>query len=182
MGLFDFFKKKEPHYDSTNIRVHDLDVGFIFEYDLSTWVVEAVYEYDWGDNYFTREFKVNNGSQVSYLSMEEDDELILAFMQKVKVRALEEDLLDELIDRQKAPKKIVYKGVTYFREKESPGFFHDIAKGDNWEEFRSWDFEDESGEHQICIEQWDEKEFEASVGRRVQEFEISNILPSEDTK
>ena len=72
MGIFDIFKKKEPHYDSTNIRVQDLDVGFVFEYDLSTWEVQAIYEYDWGDDFFTREFKVNNGSLTRYLAIEED--------------------------------------------------------------------------------------------------------------
>ncbi|MEA3444207.1 MAG: hypothetical protein U9R19_05710 [Bacteroidota bacterium] len=28
-----------------------------------------------------------------------------------------------------------------------------------------------------CIEQWEEREFEASYGKVVEEYEISNILP-----
>ncbi|RLD43759.1 MAG: DUF4178 domain-containing protein, partial [Bacteroidetes bacterium] len=36
---------------------------------------------------------------------------------------------------------------------------------------------DEKEELYICIEQWDEKEFEASAGIIIKEFEISNILP-----
>ncbi|TAJ14527.1 DUF4178 domain-containing protein [Marinilabiliaceae bacterium JC017] len=180
MGLFDFFKKKEPHYDITNIRVHDLDVGFVFDYDLSTWVVEAMMEYDWGDNYFTREFQINNGTEIRFLGIEEDDELEISFMKKIKVRAIQEDLLEILIDRQEPPKKITHDGITYFLEKEAPGYFHNISKGDDWEEFRSWDFEDANGNHLLCIEQWEEKEFEASIGKRVKEFEISNILPGED--
>ncbi|MCU4173676.1 DUF4178 domain-containing protein [Carboxylicivirga sp. N1Y90] len=182
MGLFDIFKKKEAHYDSTNIRVQDLDVGFVFEYDLSTWIVEAIMEYDWGDNYFTREFQINNGSETRFLGIEDDDELSISFMQKVKVRALQDDLTDILISRQQPPKKITYKGVVYFLEKESPGYFHNITKGGEWEEFRSWDFEDEDGKQLLCIEQWDEKEFEASIGLSLKEFEISNILPGEDNK
>ncbi|MGQ1788359.1 DUF4178 domain-containing protein [Saccharicrinis sp. GN24d3] len=178
MGIFDIFKKKEPHYDSTNIRVQDLDVGFVFEYDLSTWEVEAIYEYDWGDDYFTREFKVSNGTLTRYLSIEEDDELEISLSQKIKVRTLDEELMKTLMDRQKPPEKITYKGVTYLLENEASGYFHDIAKGDTWEEFRSWDFEDNAGKHVLTIEQWDEKEFEASVGITLKEFEISNILPA----
>lgn len=180
MGLFDFFKKKEVHYDSTNILVNDLDVGFVFEYDLSTWVVKAIMEYDWGNNYFTREFQVSNGTETRYLGIEDDDELIISFMQKVKVRALQDDLTDTLIVRQHPPQKINYKGITYMLEKEAAGYFHNITNGTEWEEFRSWDFEDETGEHLLCIEQWDEKEFEASIGRKINEFEISNILPTGD--
>ncbi len=178
MGIFDIFKKKEPHYDSTNIRVQDLDVGFVFEYDLSTWEVQAIYEYDWGENYFTREFKVSNGSLTRYLAIEEDDELEISLTKKIKVRALDENLPEVLMNQQQPPKKIIHEGVTYLLESEAPGYFHDIAKGDQWEEFRSWDFEDEEGQKILTIEQWDEKEFEASIGIVIKEFEISNILPA----
>ncbi|MCW3787522.1 DUF4178 domain-containing protein [Plebeiibacterium sediminum] len=178
MGIFDIFKNKEPHYDSTNIQVKDLDVGFVFEYDLSTWEVQAIYEYDWGDNYFTREFKISDGSKTRFLSIEEDDELELSITKKIKIRVLDENLTEILHEQQKPPKKISYEGVTYYMENEAPGYFHDIAKGDTWEEFRSWDFEDEEGVNILCIEQWDEKEFEASIGKTIKEFEISNILPS----
>ncbi|MCW3805006.1 DUF4178 domain-containing protein [Plebeiibacterium marinum] len=178
MGIFDIFKKREPHYDSTNIQVKDLDVGFVFDYDLATWEVKAIYEYDWGDNYFTREFKITDGKTNQFLSLAEDDELELSISQKVKVRALDDSLTETLHHQQKPPKKITYKGIAYYLENEAPGYFHDIAKGETWEEFRSWDFEDEDGVNILCIEQWDEKEFEASVGKKIKEFEISNILPS----
>ncbi len=177
MGIFDIFKKKGPHYDSTNIQVKDLDVGFVFEYDLSTWEVQAIYEYDWGENYFTREFKISNGSVTRFLSLEEDDEIKLSVTQKIKIRVLDENLLETLQSKQEPPKKISYEGITYYMENHAPGYFHDIAKGDTWEEFRSWDFEDDNGEQILCIEQWDEMEFEASIGKNIKEFEISNILP-----
>lgn len=178
MGIFDIFKSKEPHYDSTNIRVQDLDVGFVFDYDLATWEVQAIYEYDWGDDYFTREFKISDSSSTKYLGIEEDDELEITLSERIKVRKLDEDLMETLMERQQPPKKIAYDEITYRLDAESPGYFHDIAKGDNWEEFRSWDFEDKSGKHILTIEQWGEKEFEASIGITLKEFEISNILPA----
>lgn len=180
MGIFDrFLKKKTSHYDSTNIRVHDLDVGFVFDYDLSTWEVLALYEYDWGGNYFTREFKVSNGDKTLYLSLAEDDELILCISSKIKLRQLGEDIQDSLLTHQKAPNKISFEGKNYLFEKEAPGYFHDISKGDEaWEEFISFDYEDDSGNYSISIEQWGEKEFEASTGVYINEFDISNILPA----
>ena len=62
MSIFDRFKKKEKTYDVTNITVKDLDVNFVFDYDLTTWKVEETYEYDWGDNCFTKEHKITNFS------------------------------------------------------------------------------------------------------------------------
>ncbi|MBI9057734.1 DUF4178 domain-containing protein [Labilibaculum sp. DW002] len=177
MGLADFFKRKQPKYDSTNIRVTDLDVGFVFEYDLESWEVQASYEYDWGDNYFSKEYKINNGTRTLYLAVEDDDEISLSISDKIKVRELGENVLNDLMNLQKAPTTLIYKDTKYFFEKESPGYFNDTARGEEWVEFISWDFEDESGENIITIEQWDEKEFEASAGKAIKEFEISNILP-----
>ena len=183
-GLIDMFKKlfskkSTPHYDSTNIRVHDLDVGFVFDYDLSTWEVQSIYEYDWGDNYFTREYKISNGADTLFLSLEEDDELILCITKKIKVRAIGEEVQEVLMNTQKPPSKFTFENKQYFLEEEAPGYFHDISKGDEaWEEFISWEFEDNAGEYLITIEQWGEKEFEASAGKYIKEFELSNILPA----
>jgi hypothetical protein len=180
LGQF-FKKKKEPHYDSTNITVHDLDVGFVFDYDMSTWEVKAIYEYDWGDNYFSREFKIENGLDVRYLSIDEDDELILTVSKKIKVRLLGENVQQTLMKTQKPPNEFIFEDRKYLLEKESPGYFHDInGNPENWTEFISWEFEDSSEEHIINIEQWGEKEFEASAGKYIKEFEISNILPASD--
>jgi len=181
MGISDFFKrKKQPKYDSTNIRVTDLDVGFVFEYDLESWEVQACYEYDWGDNFFTQEFKIFNGVKTLFLSVEDDDEISVSVSTKIKTRQLGTKVHEDLLNRQKAPTSFEYEGRKYFFEKEALGYFNDVAKGEEWLEFVSWDFEDESGEYTVTIEQWDEKEFEASAGKVIKEFEISNILPSEN--
>ncbi len=181
MGLFDFFKKKTPDYDVTNMSVHDLDVGFIFDYDLETWEVKEAYEYDWGSNFFSREYKVSNGSEIKYLSVEEDDDLELCWTEKIKLAKIDEDLHDELISRQKPPKKLVIDGIKYSFEDVSTGYFQNGLNRDEnaWEEYRCWDFEDKSGDHILSIEQWDDESFEASIGKNLKEFEISNILPAE---
>ena len=60
--MFNLFKKKqEPTYDVTDLKITDLDVGFIFDYDLKSWVVREKYEYDWGGNNFSHEYKVDSG-------------------------------------------------------------------------------------------------------------------------
>lgn len=183
MGITDFFKRKkkeesENKYDVTNIQVQDLDVGYVFEYDMQTWVVEAVYEYDWGDNYFTHEFRIFNGKERHFLGIEEEDgQLHLTLMNKVKVRSIMNTLPEQLIEDQKPPNEITYNQVSYYLEDTSSGYFNDIAKGDNWEEFRSWDFENPTGDLLLTIEQWDTDDFEASIGQKIEEYEISNILP-----
>mgnify|MGYP006292889335 CR=1 FL=1 len=180
MGIFDRFKKKEPEYDPTQLSIKDLNMGFIFEYDLKTWVVDAIYEYDWGDNFFSYEYKINSGDEIKYLHIEEDDELIITISDKIKPRAIDEDLPEFIEEHSKPPKKLIYQGMKFYFDKENPGYYHEVGKpDDNWVEFISWEYYDEQDKQVITIEQWDEKEFEASYGIIAKEFEFSNILPKE---
>ena len=181
MKLFDKFKKKKKaSYDPTNINITDLSQGFVFDYNMSTWVINEEYEYDWGDNFYTKEYKISNGSETFFLSVEDDDELILILTKKINLRKIDTDVADSIIKFEEAPREIMYNGEKYFLEKESPGYFCNKRKDANdWDEFISWDYYNNDGNLYICIEQWDEKEFEASAGIVIKEIEISNILPNE---
>ncbi len=179
--MFNFFKKdKEPKYDPTNITVKDLEKGFVFEYDLRTWEVQEAYTYDWGDEFFSREYKVYDGSETRFLSVEEDDKLELSWHEKIKLSMLSVDIEREITENSRPPKAIVFQGITFYRDEESPGYFN---SGDNdaWVEMIAWDYYDEEDEYELSIEQWEERSFEASFGKSLEEFEVSNILPGEST-
>ncbi len=178
MGLFDFFKKKEeePHYDVTNIRVTDIEENYILEYDLETWIVKKMFEYDWGNNFFSREFLISNGKESKYLSVEEDDELEIAITKKISIRKLDADIPDTVNDTGKPPKKIMFEGTLYYRDAEDAGYVRNVAT-DNWEEIINWTYLDESEVKLINIEQSGEDDFEATIGEYIKEYKISNILP-----
>ena len=181
MGIFDVFKKKDkkPEYDPTNISVLDLQKGFVFEYDLKTWVVKAAYDYDWGNNFFSREYKIDNGEQQFFLSVENDDELSLSISKKIKIRLLDENIPEYISKNEKPPATLIYKNKKYYLDEENPGYFKDVEnKTDNWAELISWTYYDEEDENIITIEQWGDDEFDASAGKVIKEFEISNILPA----
>ena len=179
MGIFDIFKKKnEPTYDVTDMRVGDLDKNFIFDYDLSSWMVTTVYEYDWGDNFFTKEFRIESDNDTAFLSVEIDDEISLSISKKERLTQIGVDLPTYIMANNEPPSKIDFQGKSYFLEEESPGYCNDWSnKKDNWVEFISWDYLDKSGEYILSIERWDERKFEASHGKVIKEFEISNIVP-----
>lgn len=178
MGIFDIFKKKEPEFDATNIKVTDIAKNFVFDYDLSTWLVTAMYEYDWGDNFFTREFKIENESDTAFLSVEEDDGLEISISKKIKIRHIDEDLPEYITRHECPPKKLEYDGKTFFLEGENPGYFNDTDnKNESWVEFIAWDYSSDDEQYVLNIEQWGEKDFEASYGKVIKEYEISNIYP-----
>jgi hypothetical protein len=181
MGIFDFLKKKEKesHFDPTNISIRDLGKAYIFEYATETWTVTAVFEYDWGDNYFTREFVIKNGSTEKFLHIEDDGGLTVKLSEKIKLRKLGDDVCDYIDTKEKPPKKITFEGITYYLDEKSPGYCKEID-AQNWEELISFDYLDEDEEKSLCIEQYGNEAFEVSKGILINEIAISNILPMAD--
>lgn len=173
-----FSKKKEPSYDSTRIGIRDLKTGFIFDYDLSSWEVINTYKYDWGNHFFTQEYKISDGHQTLFLNVEEEDELSLSLGKKIKLSDIAKNFSTELINNQKPPQEIIFQNETFILEEESPGYFLDTSREySDWEEFISWDFIGNKSQQILTIEQWAKNEFEASLATKIKEFEISNILP-----
>jgi len=181
---FNFFKKKiqkpeenKLHYDPLNIMVTDLRKGFVFEYDMEEWLVEAEYHYDWGNEHISQEFKVTNGTETYFMSVDKEDEVEIGLFEKIKLSAFDTDISGEIIKNDQPPFKLVYENMTFTREAETPGYFNDGETEGDWEEMIAWNYYDESEEYALTIEQWGERKFEASFGKIIKEHEISNILP-----
>lgn len=178
---FDWFKKKkkeERHYDPTNIHIKDLRKGFLLDYDFKTWEVVEEYEYDWGDNFFTYEFKLACADDAVFLEMEDDDELYLTIYRKINFSRLDDEVEEHLEKKQKPPKRIDYDRKEFFRDSQSMGYVRDM-KTDTWVEFISWVYYDDSEKHVLAINQFKDESYEASVGIVVYENQFSNILPRE---
>ncbi|PWJ44531.1 DUF4178 domain-containing protein [Sediminitomix flava] len=177
---FGFFKKKkktdEPHFDPTNIGVMDIRKGFVFDYDLKTWEVTEEFEYDWGDDYFTYEFKIVSSDETLFLSIENDDEIECQVSKKMNFSRFDEDVEESISSKGKPPRQIIWEGEVYYRDSESSGYYRNIMD-ENFQPFISWDYYDDTEKKVLIIEQWGEDEFEASVGKVVSPSEISNILP-----
>lgn len=182
MGLFgNLFSKNEESKDYGNMTVHNLEVGCVLEYDMRIFEVKEAYEYDWGDNCFSKEYKISDGTETLFFSVEEDNELELSMFETVKIRKIQEDLPEFIKGNKKPPNSIEYKGVKYILDEEAPGYFRDCRypreKEDSWTEFVCWDYYDDDEKKMLSLEQWGDESFEASTGIVIKEFEISNILP-----
>ena len=128
---FRLFRKKEqePDYDPLNITVKDLRQGFILEYDMRQWMVETEFTYDWGDNYFSKEYKISDGKDTWFLSVEDDDGIKLTLYERIRFSTIDEDIESDIINKKLPPKKIHYKEKQFIRENESPGYFLEENSG-----------------------------------------------------
>lgn len=167
-------------YDSLNLKVTDLRKGFLLDYDMNTWEVKEEYEYDWANEFYTKEYKIVNGSEERFLSVEVDDETKLALWQKVGIHSIDTRIPGHIMKHEEPMRQIALHGDIYYRHEESLGYWRNTANS-NWSKMISWDYSTQDGSKLMTIERWGEEEFEATLGKPVKEFEISNILPRENT-
>ena len=178
--VFGWFKKRKENrpqlsYDPSNIKINQLVKGSFVDYDLKTWEVSTVYEYDWGDNYFSDEFQLTTADETLYLNVEEDDELECTLASKINIHHIDGDIAEYILRNDSPPMKVVYEGETFFRQSENIGYFRNV-ENDKWSELISWSYYDKEQKKVLSIERWGEQEFEASIGRVAQEFEFTNII------
>ena len=179
--MFDFFKKKKaPTYDVTNLSLKDLNVGFIFDYDMKSWVVKEVYKYDWGNNNFTSEYKVDSGDEVAFLHIADEGELEISLSKSIRISKIDEAITDEIEKNEKPPRKIHYSEELYYLEEDAAGYFRDLSKEtEDWEELVTWEYMNDEATKVLSITQWDTRNIEASAGLILKEYQFSNIIPSE---
>ena len=177
--MLNWFKKnkKEAPIDIPQ-SITEVQLGDVVDFDMKSWKVEDEAAYDWGNNDHTAENKLNAGDQVLYLHLEEDDEVELSISQKIKWSALEGDIRSQVRQYGEPPKTIVMDGVTYNVSDSGSARYRSITKGDGWEHFSYWDYEDADEELTICIEDWD-GDWELSAGKYCETFEFSLFRPSD---
>ncbi len=161
----------------TDIRLSDLKVGYFLDYDLKTWEVVAYHYYDWGDGgSLTHEWQMKSADDTLYLVMESDDEVEWSIFRPIPFSRLGARVRNHIIENEDPPDEIELEGTTFHLDEFGGGKFFRNGKGAGVE-FLVWDYEDDAGERYLSIEQWDEEDFEASLGAAVEEYQFTNILP-----
>jgi len=174
MGMFDFLrKKKEVKID---FNVNELGVGFLVDYFMQTWEVKKVYLYDWGNNFESREYLLDSGSEKMYLHVEDDDGFKCSISKKLDLKKIDQTLAQQIVKQDDAPQQLVFENETYQRVNSGQGYCGEEGDADeDWSKFVNWNFE--TGNKFISIDRWGEEEFSAANGSYVKEIEFSNILP-----
>lgn len=181
MGIFDFLKRqpREEEIDPLkDLRLDKLKPGYMVDYDLKTWQVTAHHRYDYGDGYWGDEWELTSGREKIFLEREADDEVEWSVSRLMPLGMIEPDVKKHIIEHEDPPNQIVVKGKTYYLDDSGPAYFLKNG-GPERVGFIYWTFYDEEGDEFVTIEQWDEEEFEASHGVYVEEYQFTNILPSE---
>ncbi len=181
MGLLNFFsKKKEPEASDsiTNLSLSKLKKGYFLDYDLKSWEVKAASYYDWGDEDLSQEWQLVSHDETMYLEREFDDEEYWSVSSKISLTDIDSGLRNHIVKNDDPPDHISFNGVDYTLDESCGGHFY-LENGVQGRKILSWNYVDSSGDLYLSIEQWGETEFEASTGKKVMDYQFTNILPGE---
>lgn len=180
MSWKDFFRKKptdapDPLKDLT---LSKLQVGYFVDFDMKTWEVTAKHYYDWGSGVITHEWQLKSVDETIYLERASDDEDEWSISRKIPIGRLGSGIKEHINAHEDPPGQIVFEDTTFYLDESAGGHFHKDGKGPG-QELIAWDYIDESEKKYLSIEQWGETDFEASVGEAVEDYQFTNILPTE---
>ncbi len=183
MGLKDFFKKimgRSVQPDPVSgLTLANMKPGYFVDYDLKTWEVVSVGKYDWGSGDISYEWQLSTHDDTIFLELESDDEDYWTISRKLPFNILDPMVMQNLTEYGEPLKTIVLNGKKYFLS-ETGGAVYYKGEDKTGKEVFKWDYADVTEEFWLTIEQWGENEYELSEGKKVEEYQFSNILPSAD--
>ncbi len=172
------FGKKEEEIDPLkDLVLSNLKTGYLVDYDMKTWSVTAHNKCEWSEGMYSDEWELSSGEEVLYLEREEDDEVMWTLTKKIAIAEVGKEIPAYVKEHEDPPEEITCRKKKYHLEDSCGGRFHKDGK-DSYDEFIAWDYEDESEEYVLTIEQWSETSFEAAYGKYVEEYQFTNILPA----
>lgn len=159
-----------PELPSLNRNVFSLQIGDIVQYDLRDWVVEGKLIYT-EDGFSWCEYMVQDGDDIRWLSVSEDDTVEVSWLQTVT----------DLEISGTPPETIAYNGVTYEQEDDGVASMKRLGtvQRKRAESCRYYDYE-APGRLVMSIENW-EGDIEVSIGRSIRPSELTLLPGSGET-
>jgi hypothetical protein len=190
-GIFFFFKnqqnaaaqakpKRLKPYGEDELRIENVEGGAVIhlssigkemeDFDLK---VVAKHTYRQGESSWY-ELECDRGEDKVWIDMEEDDELELAIcLKKLKLRDVpvsKEDLV-KMDDDEEG--QIQYDGTTFYLDDSDSAVFYRYSDDKNADKFYYWDFEADSGDKFIGIEQWSNGDYDVSYSEKIRPSQVT---------
>lgn len=177
--LFGKRSDKKSERSSLDLTMADLKPGYFVDYFMKSWEVKKVYLYDWGNNSFSKEYLLDDGSGQVYVHVEEDEKLEIVVSMKTKLSDLSPDVKVHMREYDEPPKTLQYNGEQYDFDSENLAHCKEEDDDDeDYSELVSWQYMDKKEKSILTIDRWGEYDIEVYIGKVVEEFEFSNIVPN----
>jgi hypothetical protein len=140
--------------------------GQAFDYQKIRWEILDVYEYDWGHDGRSIEYKIQGGTQEAFLEVEDDDgEIIVIFSIEIDKNELRPDFTPEDFEGEDILGELDYAGRRYSLEEVNEGYYKNISGMERSQKLTNYGFYDD--EHFVAIAQWEDGSMDYSVGKPI---------------
>ncbi len=164
------------NYNPLDIKLKYLDINFIVDYNLESWIVKGGTAYDLEDQK-AKLFLLNSGKDDLYLFYGYNNKLFL--FNEVNIKAVDRNFPGNIDKTGIPPGEILYNEKKYFLDKEIQGAKRDISSNiHDWSRAVIWFYESEDMKDLIFIQQTAPNEFSAYIGTKADELDFSNIIPA----
>jgi len=171
-------RKIVDHYDPSSLSLENLKEGYMVDYDLKTWQVTTVRQFDWDTGISAREFKLVSDMESIWIYLfKEGSYLTITVNKPLNIYAIDSNLETEIYHNRRPFNIITYQSIQYYRENALEGYLFNITTNSTGTKTASWEYYDQERKHYMRIEQQEQKNFRAVVGKIVSPFEFSEILP-----
>jgi hypothetical protein len=166
-------KERNP----TELNIKDLEVGAFLDYELVTWEIVYQTQYDWDRKITEIQFQLSDHKGKSMLLFVQTHEKypITWSESKVSYRDLETYKLRDIL--YSPPTQLTFKDQLLFRKSVEIGkkFIPNEREG---LAVRQWHYISADEKQSLRILQYEDKGWAAFLGKKIEEFEFENILPS----
>lgn len=178
MNFRDLLNKQrdDPALDPLrDLVIEKLRVGYLVDYDLKTWRVTAYNTYDF-DGLKVEEWELTQDRDVRYLERYEEDDEVWTLATKIPIGMLGDAVRTKLYAQEEPPGELSYGGRPYYLFSDAAGYCREGGRGEP-QPMLTWEYSDAEGQTFVTVEQWGERELDASSSVRVHAYAFTNILP-----
>lgn len=182
MGFLDRFrrskaKEEAPEFDPiADLVLEKLKIGYLLDYDLRTWKITDHTHYRFNGARRAEEWEMTAERDKLYLERSTGDGESWALARTLPIGALG-NVRSHILEHEDPPEQIEHDGITYYLEGSLAGEMTN-ADGESYE-LIVWELVDETEDLFLSIQQWSETEITAAVGRLVEDYLFTNILPGD---
>ncbi len=180
MSIFSKFKQiftKSNKIESKDEFKFDLKTGDVFDFDDHTWKVISEMKYEYGGGEIEKCWKIISGYQEGFLSYDGEE---IYFFVKDDFQKVWPPLIKYLKEHTDLPEEIKFENDAYTLIYSTAGYYYGPDRGEKVPVI-VWLYENSKDKFNLLeIQQWGEEDFEVLIGRKVEEWEIENILSKTD--
>jgi len=163
--------------DTAKLEIQDLREGILFDFYHETWEVIGQIQYDWKLDNTDMLYQIKNGkNRTIFLFVCQN---LAIYTTWIEERLTQHDLMNDQLDKisENLPLEFTFREVLFLKEHFNLGYEF-VSKTNQGVKIKQWKYISEDGKKSLRILEHDDKDTFVFLGKKVEEFDFSNILIS----